>query len=525
MRRYIAAGDIQERYHCDVAVVGGGVAGLAMALSLPAAMKVAVFAKAPLSETSTYKAQGGISIPVGEDDSPAIHAADTIRVGDGLCREEAVAVLTGEAPEALAFLTAMGAQFDRDDGRLSLTREGGHSRRRVVHYKDYTGRHIAQVLRMAAEARENIRFWDGTFVTDLITCGDGCCGCLVWRDGRLAAVYARAVVLATGSYGRLYRRSTNSPVCTGDGVAMAYRAGAVLTDMEFVQFHPTAFTTRDGQVFLLTEALRGEGAYLINTRGERFVHRYHPDGEVAPRDVVSRAILLEMQATGTDFVYLDARHLGEDYLSRRFQQVATKLSENGYNIGRDMIPVAPAQHYCMGGIATDLWGRSSLRGLYACGETACTGVHGANRMASNSLLEGVVFGRRVAQDIAGRDLPPVADGREDAPPRFAGTAVVDRDWLGKVFDRTVGAIRSGEDMQRVQAEVRQVLHHLETAVLSEPHAWEDYNLVQVADAVLTGAIMRQESRGAHFRRDFPARDDGNWQKHIWQQMGKDVWLA
>ena len=367
-----------------------GIAGMSVALSLDDKFRILVVDKTEASESSTFQAQGGIAVAVAPDDSPERHMADTLRVGQGLCDQAAVKVLAEEGPTALEFLQAEGVSFNVAGDDLDLTREAGHSCRRVVHYYDYTGRQISQKLRERLEHRSNIDYRTDSFLVDILTAGDNCVGCVLYFGGRHILVLSRAVVIASGGYAGLFARSSNSRAASGDGIAAAYRAGAAIEDMEFVQFHPTTFTTPEGEVFLLTEALRGEGAYLRNAAGERFMLVHHADGELAPRDEVSRAIRREMKLTGNQ-VYLDARHLGGENLKKRFQQVYTKLASNNYYMERDLIPVAPAAHYSIGGIITDSWGRSAIGNLYACGEAAATGVHGANRLASNSLLEGVVF--------------------------------------------------------------------------------------------------------------------------------------
>lgn len=373
----------------DVIVVGSGIAGMTVALSIDSKLKVALVSKEQITESSTYKAQGGMAVAVGPGDSVEEHIADTLRVGQGLCCEEAVKVLVGEGPEALDFLITLGADFCQNEKGLILTREAGHSRNRVVHYYDYTGKYISELLASAVIRTNNIDCLDQYFLVDILTAQDRCCGCVVTHAGKLVHLQSSAVVVATGGYSGLFARSTNAASASGDGVAAAYRAGAIIADMEFVQFHPTAVTTMSGKVFLLTEALRGEGAILRNSAGRRFMSTYHPSGELAPRDEVSRAILREASRQGGSPIYLDARHLGKEYLMDRFRQVYAELAQNNYFMERDTIPIAPAAHYTIGGIKTDLWGKTNVPSLYACGEAAATRVHGATDLLAIRCLRGL----------------------------------------------------------------------------------------------------------------------------------------
>ncbi len=507
--------------YCDVLVVGGGIAGLTAALSLDPALTVALAAKGPAGDSSTFKAQGGIAVAVGRDDSPGLHAADTLRVGQGLCRPEAVAVLTGEGPAALEFLQAQGAEFDYAGPDLDLTREAAHSRRRVVHRYDCTGREISETLERRLAARGNVRRLDGFFLADLLTRDGECRGGLFLHAGRPRAVLAGCVVIATGGYAGLFARSSNSPLSSGDGIAAAYRAGAAVADMEFVQFHPTTFTTAAGEAFLLTEALRGEGAYLRTAAGRRFMLDCHPDGELAPRDEVSRAIDREMRLAGGAPVYLDARHLGRECLTQRFRQVYAKLAENGYRLERDMIPVAPAAHYTIGGIQTDLDGRTAVPRLYACGEAAATGVHGANRLASNSLLEGVVFGRRVAKAIGGAIIPQANGRYPPAPETWHGGAAANIARLANIAADFAGVVRDGDEIGWLLAHLRQTPAGA-GARAPDAAACGAYNAFQLTELVLAAALARRESRGTHYRRDYPAKNDGEFRRHVIQQQGKKV---
>src|SRR6266704_2882442 len=397
----------------DVAIIGGGIAGLSVALRLPEAMHVALFTKGQLGESNTRYAQGGLAVALGADDSPELHFQDTLTAGAGLCNGEAVRILVESAPEAVYWLMRMGVQFDRaqaGDGHttpdgLLLGREAAHSRWRVLHAGgDATGAEIERALLAALQQRSSVTLYEETFVSNLQV-QDGMCVGLeaIDRNGQIFTVTADAIVLASGGAGGLWLHTSNPAGATADGLALAWRAGAALTDLEFMQFHPTVLVAGSSS-HLISEAVRGEGAYLRNHAGERFMPRYSPQAELAPRDVVARAILSEMLSEGTDCQYLDLRHLPAEKMHARFPTISAICRKYGFDLARDLLPVAPAAHYCMGGVMVDTYGRSTLPGLYAVGEVACTGVHGANRLASNSLLEGLVFGLRVADGLAEEHL-------------------------------------------------------------------------------------------------------------------------
>jgi L-aspartate oxidase len=510
-----------ERKCYDVVIVGAGIAGMTTALSLDPKLCVALVSKGSDAESSTYKAQGGIAVAVGPDDSAREHAADTLRVGQGICRDEAVNVLVAEGPAALEFLQRMGARFAAGPNGLELGREAAHSRNRVVHYFDYTGRHISETLAIAVSRRKNIERFDDGFLMDVLTAENQCCGCVIDQAGKILVLQSAAVVLATGGYSGLFGRSTNEFSASGDGIAAAYRAGAAIADMEFVQFHPTVFTTREGKAFLLTEALRGEGAVLRNLAGERFMLSYHPDAELAPRDEVSRAIRLEMARQGGKPIVLDARQLGRRFLADRFRQVYAELLKNGYSMESDEIPVAPAAHYTIGGVQTDLWGRSSTGSLYVCGEAAATGVHGANRLASNSLLEGAVFGRRIAAQINGlQDFRgQYAGGDEGEIAQSGGRAELSL--LRQKIDLAAGVERSDDDLRAMFVWLKESPDWSSQRFLANRHEYHACNAGQLATLLLEAALLRQESRGTHFRTDYPQRNDEVFRTHCKQQWGKE----
>lgn len=521
-RRYLTSFNLEKLPRCesDVLVIGSGIAGLYTALLLGQHLQVTLLTKGPLTESNTEYAQGGIAAALGAEDSPDLHFRDTLEAGAGLCDEAAVRVLVDEGPACVRDLIRLGTRFDQlETGAYALTREGAHSQSRILHaHGDSTGREIRETLE--ARLREaGVSIFENQFGIDLITVDGRCVGALC-RDeqGRKRAFLARAAVLATGGAGQLYLNTTNPLVATGDGIAMAYRAGAEVQDMEFVQFHPTALHGKGNPQFLISEAVRGEGAHLLNSWGERFMERYHPHRELAPRDVVARAILDQMQRSGDPCVYLDARALPD--FSRRFPRIWQACRDYGVDPARERIPVSPAAHYLMGGVRTDLHGRTSLPGLYACGEVACTGVHGANRLASNSLLEGLVFGRRIAEvllaDLPAR-LPP--DSAEhyhspDAGPHQELTELL-RQVQRSMWDE-VGIRRHGRGLHEALQRQEQVLESL-LGSLATTEACEVANLALVGALVARAALDRTESRGGHFRTDFPERDDQRWRRHVVQR--------
>ncbi|WP_238015393.1 L-aspartate oxidase [Dactylosporangium sp. AC04546] len=497
----------------DVVVIGSGVAGLTAALHLrEAGLHVTVVTKVNIDDGSTRWAQGGIAAVLDPHDTPEAHAQDTLVAGVGLCDPAAVEVLVREGPTRVRELIRWGAEFDRNtDGSLMLTREGGHHANRIIHAGgDATGAEVQRALHAAVHRDPWIRLIEHALVLDLLTDADGrACGVTLHvlgegaEDG-VGAVLARAVVLATGGMGQIFAATTNPIVSTGDGVALALRAGAAVTDIEFVQFHPTALAlnNRDSQQPLVSEALRGEGAYLRDGDGNRFMVGKHELAELAPRDIVAKGIYRVMRAEGTANVWLDARHLGREFLEGRFPTIVASCRAAGVDPVTDLIPVSPAAHYASGGVRTDLRGRTSIRGLYACGEVACTGVHGANRLASNSLLEGLVFARRIAEDVA-RDLPRQAEPVPDERPAWSADPAI-RQPLQAAMSAHASVLRSAESLdQAAQALTKLALDR------STPHvaAWEATNLLTVAGALVGAAAQRHETRGCHWREDFPDASD------------------
>ncbi|MGC2160646.1 MAG: L-aspartate oxidase [Silvibacterium sp.] len=499
----------------DFLIVGAGIAGLRAAIELCETGRVLVVTKEALGESNTSYAQGGIAVAMGGDEDVSLHLEDTVRAGDGLVDQETARVLVEEGPARVDELLRWGTGFDRENGKLMLTREGAHSRNRILHANgDATGAEIGRSLLAHARAQTNITLLEWTTTVDLIVEGGAVVGAvLLDTDGELVEVRARAVLLASGGAGQVYSDTTNPAVATGDGIAMAWRAGAEISDMEFYQFHPTALSLPGVPRFLLSEALRGEGAYLRNAQGERFMERYHPLLELAPRDVVARAITNEgVGADGAPLpVYLDMRHVTGLDLHKRFPGISGFLAQHGLELSRDLIPVRPAAHYLMGGVRTDVEGRTSLPRLYAAGEVACTGVHGANRLASNSLLEGLVFGARAASAM--REVGEVPAGNAKSAREFAASSPKDVAGLLKELQQRMwqdaGLLRDAAGLSSMQRE----LERLRTVPAAERASLELANLHAVADLIVLSALAREESRGAHYRNDFPRRDDVHFAKH------------
>ncbi|OPA73218.1 L-aspartate oxidase [Paenibacillus selenitireducens] len=518
--QYLVDFSLQDlpRVETDVIVIGVGIAGLFTAIKASKQNRVIMITKKSLMDSNTRYAQGGIAAVIAEDDSPAYHRDDTLTAGAGLCSEDAVNVLVHEGPEGVQQLIKMGTEFDLENGEFALTKEGAHSHRRILHaHGDATGYEIVRALSEKAKANSKIDIWDDHFVIDLITHNNECIGVLAQRpDGQRVFVQGKATILSSGGAGQLYRYTTNPDVATGDGIAMAYRAGAYIQDMEFIQFHPTSLCYPGAPRFLISEAVRGEGAYLRNIKGERFMDKYHHQLELAPRDVVARAIINEMEETKSTFVYLDITHESEALIKHRFPTIYEYCLQFGLDMTTDWIPVAPAAHYTMGGVKTDLNGETNITRLFACGEVSSTGVHGANRLASNSLSEAIVFGRRIIerintlmpQSLSYDDLSYTED-RHDAPIQ----AIVERRLkLQKVMVRYVGLRRDATGLKKGLEEFKRQLpiYH---ARLTKREEYEYANMLTCATLVTESALWREESRGAHYREDYPERDDSQWHKH------------
>ena len=503
------------RDSADFLVIGSGVAGLRAAASLAAHGSVLVLTKADEpGESNTGYAQGGIAAAVGDDDSPDLHLRDTEAAGDGLCRHDAVRVLVDDGPTYVRELAAWGARFDRDEhGRFALGHEGAHSVRRVLHAHDATGREISRVLWQHVSALPAVRVVDDARAVGLRIERGVCVGARYVRGQATVDVFASATLLATGGAGRVFRETTNPAVATGDGIALAWQAGAAVVDLEFVQFHPTAMAVPGTARFLLSEALRGDGARLLNVHGERFMTRYEPAGELASRDLVARAIVREEVRTGAP-VTLSMRHLDAQWVRRRFPTIAAACAERGLDLATDAVPVSPAAHYLMGGVATDIFTRTTVPGLHAAGETACTGVHGANRLASNSLLEGLVFGGRAATAMC---EPPRA-GEVECPrprgqmPTATATQMPTAEAVRELMWRHVGLVRDAAGLTDAVV----TLDGWRRA--AQPSGQADVTalgaLATAAWLIARAALDRCESRGGHARSDFPARDDLHWMVHI-----------
>jgi L-aspartate oxidase len=533
--RYLVAFGPKRLPHCftDVLILGGGLAGLRAALAVDPGLAVTVVTKDDLQASSSQWAQGGIASVVDPEDRFDNHVADTLTAGCGLCDEAVVDSVVREAPGRIAELIAWGTRFDSSNGSLELGREGGHSHHRIVHaLGDATGREVMRAVIERTRGLENLEVWPDTFTIDLVTHEGRCRGAIVWHPAHgKTIVWARQTILATGGAGQLYRESTNPPGVSGDGMALAWRAGAELRDMEFMQFHPTVLYIAGGARSLITEAVRGAGAYLVDRDGRRFMPDFDPRAELAPRDVVSRAITVVMHRTHHANVYLDLAHLDADMVRRRFPGMAEICAKFGLDLARDRIPVRPGAHYMIGGVTVDDSGRTSLPGLFAAGEVTSSGLHGANRLASNSLLEGLVYGARAgaaasAEAAAGGDgeaafrVPAISFPRAATAEADGTLDLADiRNSLRALMWRHVGVERTDESLREALDTVEGWCRYVLPRQFPDPQGWQLQNMLEVARLMIHAAIDRCETRGVHFRADRPETDD-EWRRHIAWRRGR-----
>jgi len=510
-------------WHTDVLVIGAGVAGLRAANAVDPSLSVLVVTKDELELSNSSWAQGGIAGVMDPEDRFENHIADTLKAGGWLCDPAVVEMVVREAPERIGELRRWGTEFDADAGELVLGREGGHSHNRIVHaLGDATGREVMRAMIARTQQQRNVRVWSRCFTLDLLTHEGVCCGAIVQDERRGATlVWAKQTILATGGAGQLYRESTNPSVATGDGHALAFRAGAQLRDMEFMQFHPTVLYIAGSSRNLITEAIRGEGGRLIDRHGHRFMPDYDARGELAPRDVVSQAIESQMERTRHACVYLDLSHLDADFVRRRFPGIAAMCAKFGLDITKDRIPVRPGAHYMIGGVIVDMQGRTTVPGLWAAGEVTSTGLHGANRLASNSLLEGLVYGAHAGEGAseAAKLAPelspvwPLVNPVAPAPETPLDLADI-RNSLKSLLWRTAGVRRERTGLVDAVETVDNWCRYVFARQFDSPEGWELQNMLIVARVLIRAALAREESRGVHLRTDFPQPDDARWRGHL-----------
>ncbi|MEW6001949.1 MAG: L-aspartate oxidase [Nitrospirota bacterium] len=513
-----------EKETVDFLIIGSGVAGLRAAIELAPYGNVLVVTKDRPAESSTEYAQGGIAVALSDEDEVGIHFEDTLKAGDGLCREKAVKILVQEGPGRILELISWGAEFDREGTKLAFTMEAAHSRRRILHaHGDSTGKELERVLLNKVRSFPTVTEYPFAFTIDLIEKDGECHGAYVLMRRKVFAFFAKATILATGGAGQIFLRTTNPAVATGDGMAIAFRTGAILEDMEFVQFHPTVLFAPSAPQFLLSEAMRGEGAILRNINKEAFMKNYHPHSELATRDIVSRAIISEMVKANSDHVYLDLTHLGKEFIKKRFPRIYFTCLQYNVDITKELVPVSPAAHYMMGGIKTDTEGATSIKGLYAAGEVACTGVHGANRLASNSLLEGLVYGARTGRAAINS---PIHNGRVSLRNKEIAcrTSLHDheevRHSLRKLMWERAGIIRCEESLLKAREKIGEWSFIKDKNFLTR-REMELKNMITVAELVTEAAILRKGSVGAHYRSDFPQGGE-EWEKHITWKKDKEL---
>ena len=524
--RYLVSFDPRTAYHqfTDVLIIGAGIAGIRAALEFPPELHVTVLNKDRLDESNSSYAQGGLAGVMSAEDTFQNHIEDTKSAGAGLCDPEVVEMVVREAPQQINDLIRFGVHFDLEGGELALTREGGHSHRRIVHaLGDATGHEVMRALIARARQTPNVALRGDTFTLDLLTHEGRCVGSVVWRQGvGVSLIWARQVILASGGCGMVYRETTNPPVATGDGMAAAWRAGAELRDMEFMQFHPTVLYVAGSARFLISEAVRGEGAYLRDVHGERFMLKEDPRHELAPRDVVSQAIFRCMERTQHPNVYLDLSHLDPARVQERFPGISKVCASFGLDITKDRIPVRPGAHYMVGGVTVDIAGRTTVPGLWAAGEVTSSGLHGANRLASNSLIEGLVYGTLCARGAAA-EARESRNGLQALPlthrvPRVQVGDPLDvtdlTNSLRSLMVRNMGIVRDARRMREAKRDVEFWCRYVLTREFDHRAGWELQNLLTVARLMVESAITREESRGTHFRSDFPARNNAEWQRHV-----------
>lgn len=514
----------------DILVIGGGIAGLRAALAVDPSLHVLVITKDVLLQSNSQYAQGGIAGVMDPEDRFENHVRDTLVAGAELCDEAVVEMVVREAPSRILELFDWGARFDLRDGEIHLGREGGHSHRRILHaLGDATGKEIMRAIIERARKQPNIEIWENTFTLDLLVHEGACRGAIVSHQGHgKTLVWAKQTILATGGAGQIYRETTNPPVATGDGHALAYRAGAELRDLEFMQFHPTVLYVAGSSRMLITEACRGEGAYLIDRNHHRFMHEYDERGELAPRDIVSQAIVSQMEKTQHSNVYLSMAHLPRDLVLERFPGIAEACAKFGIDITKDPIPVRPGAHYMVGGVTVDLEGRTSVSGLWAAGEVTSSGLHGANRLASNSLLEGLVYGAHAGQGASEAALGMTDDFRAiplENPPAKNGDESLDladiRNSLKSLMWRAAGVRRDAEHLTEALQLIDQWRQYVLLRQFRHAEGWELQNMLTVARLMVAAALERRESRGTHWRADFPAPDPA-WKRHVTTSLAKET---
>jgi L-aspartate oxidase len=512
-----------SHYFTDVLIIGGGLAGLRAANEVDSDMSVLVVSKESLEQSNSNYAQGGIAGVLDPSDSFEEHINDTLTAGGPLCDQKIVEMVVREGPACIEELASWGTQFDQQQGEIALGREGGHGRRRIAHAVDATGQEVMRAVIAHTSAQENITLWPNTFTLDLLTDEGACRGALVWNDQyRQTVIWAKQTILCTGGVGQIYRETTNPPVATGDGLAMAYRAGVELRDMEFVQFHPTVLYIAGSSRHLITEAIRGEGAYLVDRDGRRFMPDYDARAELAPRDVVSHAIVTEMERLRQPNVYLDMSHLDAEEVHRRFPGITAICRKFHLDLAKDRIPVRPGAHYMIGGVTVDGQGRTTLPGLWAAGESTSSGLHGANRLASNSLLESMVYGiltgrgagqaaREIADDFHARPLSnPLLETDGEDPLDLDDI----RNSLKSLMWRSAGVRREAGPLQSAAESIEQWCQYVLARQFVDPAGWQLQNLLTVGRVMIRAALAREESRGVHWRADFPETDDQHWLRHL-----------